>query len=122
MEEHLARYRFASQFVMDKVLLDAACGAGYETKILQTAKAKSVVGVDISKESLESARRVYTAENIDYQYGDVNSLDFKDKSFDVVISFETIEHIKSGDVWIGESARLLRDNGLFIVSCLLVNC
>jgi O-antigen biosynthesis protein len=116
LEEHLARYKFASQFVKDKVVLDAACGTGYGTKMLQASGAKSVIGVDVSHESLESAKRMYSAENIQYLYGDVNALNFESQSFDIVVSFETIEHIENGYNWIKESARVLKENGLFIVS------
>jgi O-antigen biosynthesis protein len=116
MEEHLARYNFARQFVENKVVLDAACGSGYGTKILHSSGAKNVIGVDVSSESLLEAEKTYAAENIKYLYGDVNSLNFEDESFDVVVSFETIEHIRIGNKWISESARVLKDEGLFIVS------
>jgi ubiquinone/menaquinone biosynthesis C-methylase UbiE len=116
LEEHLHRYRLACQFVEGKMVLDAACGAGYGSKMLHNSGAKSVVGVDISEESLHNAQKVYGADNIDFVYGDVNNLVFEDASFDVVVSFETIEHIDHGQKWIRESARVLKDEGLFLVS------
>ena len=116
LEEHLHRYQLACQYAEGKLVLDAACGAGYGSKMLQQAGAKLVLGVDISEDSLQNARKVYGAENVDFIYGDVNRLGFEDASFDVVVSFETIEHIEHGVNWIKESARVLKDEGLFLVS------
>jgi ubiquinone/menaquinone biosynthesis C-methylase UbiE len=116
LEEHLNRYRLAQKYVKDKRVLDAACGAGYGSKMLQAARASHVLGVDIDEASLSNVRKTYGHDQIDYAYGNVNKLELEDKSFDVVVSFETIEHIDDGSVWIKESSRLLKDDGIFIVS------
>ncbi|MEK4262971.1 MULTISPECIES: methyltransferase domain-containing protein [Paenibacillus] len=116
MEEHLQRYELACKYVNNKLVLDAACGAGYGSKMLQQAGATHVTGVDIDNESLENARKVYAENNISYMYGDVNKLNMGDRSVDVIVSFETIEHIDSGANWIKESARILKDEGIFLVS------
>lgn len=116
LEEHLNRYRLAQKYVKGKRVLDAACGTGYGSKMLQVAGASYVLGVDIDQASLANAREAYEHESVDYVYGDVNKLALEDKSFDVVVSFETIEHIEDGRVWVQESARLLKDEGIFIVS------
>ncbi|MFD2879732.1 class I SAM-dependent methyltransferase [Paenibacillus rhizoplanae] len=102
------RYRLAQKFVKDKRVLDAACGAGYGSKMLQVAGASHVLGVDIDEASLTNARKTYGHDQIDYAYGNVNKLELEDNSFDVVVSFETIEHIDDGSVWIKESARLFK--------------
>lgn len=116
LEEHIYRYRLACNYVKGKNVLDAACGAGYGSKMLQQAGANTVVGLDISEESLLNATRDYSGENIQFTCGDVNHLDYQDASFDVVVSFETIEHIEDGSQWIRESARVLKDEGIFLVS------
>ncbi|MEC0093645.1 methyltransferase domain-containing protein [Paenibacillus macquariensis] len=116
LEEHMVRYELACKYVKGKLVLDAACGAGYGSKMLQKAGASFVIGVDVDEESLENARGVYAADNISFRYGDVNGLSLEDKSVDVVVSFETIEHIDKGSEWIKESARVLKDDGIFLVS------
>ncbi|MFG6495432.1 glycosyltransferase [Fictibacillus sp. UD] len=115
-EEHIERYRLASKFVGNLKVLDAACGAGYGTKMLELAGAEEVTGIDISEDSLNNARETYYGDNITFEYGDVNQLPFPNKSYDVVVSFETIEHIDKGLTWIEESSRVLNDGGIFIVS------
>ena len=116
LEEHLERYKLASKFVKNLKVLDAACGAGYGTKMLELAGAAAVTGIDISEESLKNARETYFGDSITFEYGDVNQLTIPSESFDVVVSFETIEHIDVGSKWIEESSRVLKEGGIFIVS------
>lgn len=77
--EHLARYNFASKYTEGEVVLDAACGTGYGKDIM---KASTYYGVDIAPEL-----DCYTE---DLEKG--ISLDIKP---DVVVSFETIEHLEN---------------------------
>ena len=53
--EHLHRYMLAAKFAEGKTVLDIACGEGYGTYILSQV-AKSVIGVDISKETIAAAK------------------------------------------------------------------
>jgi ubiquinone/menaquinone biosynthesis C-methylase UbiE len=116
LEEHLQRYILACEYVKDKKVLDAACGSGYGTKMLKDAGAASCYGLDISEESVKNAQKIYGAENIGYFTGDVNALPYENATFDIVVSFETIEHILDGKKWIKESSRILKEDGIFIVS------
>ena len=117
MEEHLSRYRLASEYVKDKTVIDAACGTGYGTVILSKAGAVDVKGVDISKEAVESAKYNYNNyKNIEFKVGDVTKLDVSNSSVEVFVSFETIEHINCGHDLIMEASRILKDDGIFIVS------
>ncbi|WP_171056080.1 methyltransferase domain-containing protein [Paenibacillus sinopodophylli] len=114
--EHMSRYVFASRLVSGLRVLDAACGAGYGSEMLKRSGAAEVIGVDVDLASLELAKRDYGGTDISFVEGDVLALPFGDASFDVVVSFETIEHVASGADWIKESARVLKEGGLFIVS------
>lgn len=116
LQEHIKRYELACKFVQDKKVLDAACGAGYGAKMLELAGAKQVIGIDISSGSIESATVDYSSDKTSFLVGDVNKLPFEDESFDVVVSFETIEHISDGTAWINEAFRVLKSKGIFIVS------
>lgn len=104
LQEHLARYRFARERARGRVL-DAACGTGYGTAML------GAVGIDLSLEALRYARR-HPAE---YVAADAARLPFG-RAFDTVVSFETIEHVPDPDQFVAECARVLKPEGLFIVS------
>ena len=114
--EHINRYRFARQFVRDKDVLDIACGSGYGTKILSDAGVKSILGVDISKETIDYCRKKYPDEC--FKKGSVDSIPVSDNSMDVVVSFETIEHVDEfvQIEFMREINRVLREDGVFIVS------
>lgn len=116
LEEHVERYRLACDFAKGKTVLDAACGAGYGSYMLAQAGALHVTGVDISDETISGARETYNLPTIEFVMGDVNALPFEDRAFDMIVSFETLEHIENGVRWVEESARLLKPGGIFIVS------
>jgi SAM-dependent methyltransferase len=111
--EHLARYRFAKDFVPGKRVLDIACGEGYGAAALARAGAKSVVGIDVSPEVCAHARSKY---GLDARPGDARAIPLPDRSIDVVVSFETIEHVADPAAFLGECARVLVPEGVLIVS------
>jgi SAM-dependent methyltransferase len=111
--EHIARYRFAQDFVRGKRVLDIACGEGYGAAALARAGASRVVGVDISADVCEHARRKY---DLDARPGDALAIPVPDRSFDVVVSFETIEHVDDPAAFLGECTRVLVPEGMLIVS------
>lgn len=112
---HLKRYLFAAPYCRDKVVLDAACGVGYGSAELARV-AERVVGVDVDDAPIAYARTRYASGNVEFRTMDVSSLDFDDDSFDVVVSFETIEHVDDRDAFLREVARVLRPAGTFLVS------
>jgi ubiquinone/menaquinone biosynthesis C-methylase UbiE len=115
--EHLARYRFAMELVRGKRVADIACGSGYGTQILASAGARSVHGMDISEEAVEFARTQYNASNATYSVANAQELTtISDGEFDVVVSFETIEHLQDVEAYLDEMKRILRPGGVFVVS------
>src|SRR2546426_8872802 len=89
--EHLARYRFATQFARRRRVLDAASGEGYGTAMLAAAGAGAAVGVELDPDVVAHAREKY---GLEFVQGDVCDLPFDESSFDLVVSFETIEHVQ----------------------------
>lgn len=116
--EHWHRYLYATQFVKGKNVLDIACGEGYGSDLLaQTAK--TVTGIDISPETIDFAKAKYKKENLSFIEGSVGKIPVNgEKVFDVVVSFETIEHVDAlmQESFLKEVKRLLKDDGIFIVS------
>ena len=89
--EHVFRYQFAAGYVSNRTVLDVACGYGYGTAGLIAAGAKSAFGLDSAPAACRRAKEQY---GVDAAVGDACSLRFPDGSFDVVVSFETIEHVR----------------------------
>ena len=112
---HVVRYEFALPHCAGKEVLDAACGAGYGSALL-ASRARRVVGVDVSDEAVAYARARYSAENVEFATADVTALPFPDAAFDVVVSFETVEHVEDPNAFLAEVARVLRPDGVLVVS------
>jgi ubiquinone/menaquinone biosynthesis C-methylase UbiE len=112
---HIKRYSFAKQFCEDKIVLDAACGVGYGSHYIAEV-AQKVIGVDISKQAIAYAKSHYQKENVVFRVMDIHNLEFPDSYFDLVCSFETIEHIDEIKKFLSEVKRVLKRNGKFIVS------
>lgn len=113
--EHYHRYFFARQFAAGKDVLDMACGEGYGADILGQ-KAKSVTGVDISGEAVAHAVKTYARPNLAFLEGGADNIPLPDKSVDLVTSFETLEHVENQGKMLAEFARVLRPDGLLIIS------
>ncbi len=116
---HLSRYEFALEYCEDKDVLDAACGTGYGSSLLGEL-AKSVHGIDLDSDAIEYARVKYGAEKIQFEKSLVENTAFEAGSFDVVVSFETVEHTLCPSAHAMEIARLLKDDGMAIIS--VPNC
>jgi SAM-dependent methyltransferase len=112
---HLKRYEFAAPWCRDRAVLDAGCGVGYGTAHL-AGLAASVVGVDRDEDAIAYARERYARPNVEFRVGDLLDLELADGSFDVVCSFETIEHVEDVDGFLAEIVRVLRPEGVFLVS------
>jgi 2-polyprenyl-3-methyl-5-hydroxy-6-metoxy-1,4-benzoquinol methylase len=92
-ERHIARYKFAARFIQpEDVVLDCACGAGYGSAIL-AENAGSVLGVDISEDTIKFAHETYLRGNTNFQCSDLSDLTFAKNRFNLVISMETLEHV-----------------------------
>jgi ubiquinone/menaquinone biosynthesis C-methylase UbiE len=113
--EHLHRYAFATEFVDNKIILDIASGEGYGSNLL-SQKAKMVYGVDISKEAVAHSSKKYRNKNLKFIEGSVDRIPLKSSSIDVVVSFETLEHIVNQENMLLEIKRVLKEDGLLIMS------
>ena len=115
--EHLARYQYLDQFIKDKIVLDIACGSGYGTDMLAKS-AKEAYGVDISPDAIQHANEHYSATNLHFQQGAAGKSDFPDNFFDVVVTYETIEHltVAVAKEYLADIFRVLKAGGQLFVS------
>jgi ubiquinone/menaquinone biosynthesis C-methylase UbiE len=99
-------------------VLDAACGVGYGAAMMaEEGKATRVVGLDLSSEAIDQARKRYgQIQNVEFLLGSVEELPFDDSTFDVYTSFETIEHVPHPDRLLCEAVRVLKPDGALLIS------
>lgn len=108
---HLATYRFAEKYALGKRVLDYGCGSGYGSYSLSRV-AEHVIAVDISDEALIFARNNYKATNIEYCL----ISEFNQEKFDMITSFQVIEHVPNSRVYIAKLKKLLKPNGILLIS------
>lgn len=113
--EHLHRYLLACELAAGKTVLDIACGDGYGAAML-ARHAAQVTGVDIDTPTVERARGKYVADNLRFLQGSATDIPLDDDSVDLVISFETIEHLMEQDRMLYEIRRVLRPEGFLLIS------
>lgn len=114
--EHWHRYAFARRLAAGRRVLDAACGEGYGSAML-SAVATDVVGVDVDDAAVQHARSRYAAlPRLRYERADATELPFPDGSFDLVVSFETLEHLAAQERLLQGFARVLADDGVLVIS------
>lgn len=116
--EHYQRYYSVLEAVKNKVVLDVACGEGYGSNLL-ASKAKYVYGIDINSKAVSAANKKYGhKDKLLYQEGNIANLPVADHSIDIVISFETIEHVSEEiqKQFLEEIVRVLKKDGILIMS------
>lgn len=115
MKDHLARYDYVSRLCRGRRVLDVATGSGYGANILRQNGAASVVAVDREQAALDYAADRYGTDGLEWLHGDAYDLPF-DHEFDVVISFETIEHLKEPERFVEQCKQAVRSDGVYVVS------
>lgn len=116
---HRKFYIFASQFVKGKVVADVGCGSGYGTEVLKKTGASRIYGSDISKHSINFAKKRYGHIAKFTIQGITNLEQYKDNFFDVTICGEVLEHIAEYGmeaIALKELKRITKKGGLVIIS------
>jgi ubiquinone/menaquinone biosynthesis C-methylase UbiE len=110
---------FLSELRPGMRLLDVGCGPGSITRGLAERLAPGeVVGVDLSEDALDAARRDAAARgltNLTYRTASVYELPFADASFDVVFAHQVVQHLRERTVALREMLRVVRPGGLLAV-------
>ncbi len=113
--EHLHRYAVAMDLVYNKKVLDIACGEGYGAALL-AGNAMQVTGIDNQAGIISQAKEKYKKQNLEFICGTVENIPAAEHAFDVVVSFETLEHVGIQDRMITEIKRVMQPGGLLIIS------
>jgi ubiquinone/menaquinone biosynthesis C-methylase UbiE len=115
VEEHLARYRYASRFVAGMRVLDVATGTGFGAQFLLEAGARGVVGVEIDAEAVAVAARMQL-RGLAFVRADALRLPFAEATFDACVASETIEHVSDGKKFLDEVARVVTVDGILVLT------
>jgi ubiquinone/menaquinone biosynthesis C-methylase UbiE len=115
--EHIHRYNEALLLIHpNDIVLDIACGTGFGTDLIAGKTNGKVIGGDIAENAIEECRSRWKKPNLVFRMLDGTRLDFPGDYFNVIVSFETIEHTGGYRQMIAEFARVLKPGGLLILS------
>lgn len=108
---HTVAYEQAAKLSRNKNVLDLGCNTGYGTKIVSNY-CNEIIGVDVSPKAISTARKLYGESGMKFCLIDGNRLPFKDNKFDLIISFQVIEHIVNLKKYIFELKRVFSPHGV----------
>ena len=119
-DAHMVRYALAATLVRPgDTVLDCACGLGYGSAILAAQSGGSrFIGIDLDADTVGYASANFSQQyGVEYRAASAADLSFiPDDSIDIVVSFETIEHIDDYHAFLREAQRVLRPDGRIIAS------
>lgn len=113
--QHLAKYKFALKFCKGKRILEIGCGSGYGSEYLAENGVAKITAFDIDPAAISFAIKNSSRENIKFAEGDAETL-ILGEYYDVVLSFEVIEHLKQPEKLIELGKKGIKKGGVFILS------
>lgn len=111
-----ARYNLARKYCKNKKVLDIGCGFGLGTNIVANVS-KYVLGIDYSETAIQNAKKT-KLRNVEFKILDATKLSKLKNKFDVILSFEIIEHLTfdKAQVFIGDMYNLLNKDGILLLT------
>lgn len=105
-----------AQLQKNDIVLDLGCGEGFLISLMPDS-AKKIVGLDISKIALKRAKEILKdEEGVELQWGNAEKLNLPNESFDKIICSEMLEHTPKPRKAMKEIHRVLKNNGLLVIS------
>ena len=115
-DEHVHRYELAARVARGHVV-DCACGIGYGSEIIaKQSSVESYLGIDPSKETIDTAIKNYSSENIRFECGKIERNKCDKSSVDTFLMFETLEHTEDPNVALANVRACLKLDGLLVGS------
>ncbi len=97
-----------------KNCLDVGCASGYMvSEIAKSYPEAEYFAIDVYDKAIDHAKRKYS--NIKFQEASADKLPFKDSAFDLVLCYETIEHVENPKECLREMKRVLKKDGTLIL-------
>lgn len=109
-KEFLDKHNFSLE---GKTILDAGCGSGYSTKLIEQFLPAELIGFDLMPSQIERAKRKYS--ELDFFVGNVLDTKLESNRFDAVFVFGILHHIPTWRDAITELYRVLKPGGAFLV-------
>lgn len=115
--EHFHRYEEAAKMLPhgSLTILDIACGSGFGSDFMARL-GNNVIGADLSEETIKDCSSKFQRPGLSFKAINGTAIPYDNETFDVVISFETIEHTTEYQQMLEEFKRVVKKGGLIIIS------
>jgi ubiquinone/menaquinone biosynthesis C-methylase UbiE len=114
--KHLYAYTFLGKYKnKNHLALEIGFGTGYGTKFSSSFFSK-IIGLEVDPEPISYAQKKYPESNIEYKQYNGSILPFPDNFFDIVYSFQVIEHVTSDSDFLSEARRVLKTGGILVIT------
>ena len=103
------------RLISPRKILDVGCGCGFHDVVMaEKPGVEDVVGIDYSEKSIETANRMYPHRNVRRSVEDIGKMPARE-SYDLVVSFQVIEHLKDAAEFLRHCRRQTRPGGCIAV-------
>ena len=114
---HVFRYQAAARLCQGRKVLDVGHGNGYGAALLSiTGRADSVLAIDLDPNVVQDAQKAWKSSGAEYKAFSAESLEQIGRRFDLICSFENIEHLQQPERFLAGAAAQLEEGGLLVVS------
>lgn len=103
-------------------IVDLGCGTGYYLFLLSSLGVRlNLTGFDFDEKALKEAKDLLTERKINFAVGNLHKIPFKDQSFDKAVMSEVLEHVENDEKALQEVYRILKPNGVLVISVPSIN-
>lgn len=115
-QKHFFAYTLANKFIKQGArVLEIGCGDGYGANYL-VANGANVLGIDVDIHSINYAQKKYQNTELSFQHYNGEKINCEPHSFDMVISFQVMEHVKDVNNYLGNIKQMLKPDGIYIIT------
>lgn len=118
VQQQLARLLFFSSIlpVKGKRILEFGCGSGLNCAFFKESQASRAVGFDFSRDSVDLARQQHPGMEFLVGDGCDSGLAIEPGTWDLVVSFEVLEHVPDQEKFVANMRRHVAPNGSVFIS------
>lgn len=100
-------------------ILDIGCGIGWSGYEMATKKNADIFGIDLSENSINTAKSLFQNNRLKYEKGDILTSDFSDRQFNIICFLDVFEHIpcEHRKNLYNKINTILKDKGKVLLTC-----
>lgn len=99
-----------------KKLLDLGCGYGWHCQFAADQGATEVLGIDLSRKMIETAKKRNAARQIEYRVCGIEEYEYPENAWDCVVSNLALHYVEDIEAIFQKVHRTLKQDGVFLLN------